>query len=254
MPMSSLLNKINLLVRSLLFEILVPITAMFYCIILLIAWPLTPLHTRFQLVIYWTYVAVGLLKILCHIDYQVEGLENIPKDRTGIIMCKHQSTWETYFLPRFFHDMAIIAKKELAWIPFFGWALATISPILINRSNTSSAMAQITRKGKKALDAGRWILVFPEGTRTTFGKPSKYRLGGARLAVNTGYPIIPVAHNAGYFWPRRTLIKKPGTIRVVIGPVIEVKNRTPEEVLEETQQWIEKTMVQITEKMQNNPP
>lgn len=186
-----------------------------------------------------------VLKFVCHIDYKVEGLENIPKDRVGIIMCKHQSTWETFFLPQYFHTPAAIAKRELAWIPFFGWGLALSDPIFINRSDKKTAMQQIIEKGKRCLDAGRWIMVFPEGTRVPYGKVGLYKLGGARLAAQSGYPVIPVAHNAGKFWPRRKFIKQPGTITVVIGPLIESKGKKPEEILSLAKDWIETTMTRI---------
>ena len=123
--------------------------------------------------------------------------------------------------------------------------MAVTDPIAIDRSAKASAMAQIIKKGKACLNAGRWILIFPEGTRIPPGQIGKYRLGGARLAVDSGYPILPVAHNAGRFWFRRKFIKRPGTIRVVFGPLIESKGKTPEQLLELTKNWIEKTMDEI---------
>jgi 1-acyl-sn-glycerol-3-phosphate acyltransferase len=134
------------------------------------------------------------------------------------------------------------------WLPFFGWGLATIDPIAINRSKKTNAMEQIIKKGKVCLDAGRWILVFPEGTRIPYGKVGHYKAGGARLAVTTGYPVIPVAHNAGRYWSKRGFIKKPGTVQMVIGPLIETKNKTPDEVLAEVKDWIEGTIKKIDEK------
>jgi 1-acyl-sn-glycerol-3-phosphate acyltransferase len=190
-------------------------------------------------------MTIYLLKKLCYIHYAVEGLENIPKEQVGIVLSKHQSTWETFFLPLIFHNPAIILKQELLWIPFFGWGLASTDPISINRSAKSSAMQQIITKGKKSLAAGRWVLVFPEGTRVAPGVVGHYKLGGARLATATGYPVIPVAHNAGHCWPRRRFIKRPGTIRLVIGPLIESEGRTADEVLKLAKGWIEATMLRI---------
>lgn len=233
-------------VRSLLFFIIVPVFTIFYSLFCVACFPL-PLRYRFEVVMGWTRSVVWLLKVLCHVDYQVHGLENIPHDRGGIIMSKHQSSWETFYLPGMFNETAIILKRELMWVPFFGWGLAVTSPIAINRSNRSSAMAQIINQGKKYIKAGRWILVFPEGTRIAPGKIGKYRLGGARLAVETGSPILPVAHNAGHFWSKRRFMKRPGTIQVVFGPVIESVGRKPEEVMALTQEWIEGTMLKIEE-------
>ena len=140
---------------------------------------------------------------------------------------------------------APLAKKELAWVPFFGWGLAVASPIFIDRKNKQSAMQQIISKGKQFLDQGRWIIIFPEGTRVPYGEQGHYKLGGARLAAATNYPILPIAHNAGWFWPRRKFIKKPGTITMVIGPLIETQGLSPEELLAKTKDWIEATMKNI---------
>jgi 1-acyl-sn-glycerol-3-phosphate acyltransferase len=186
-----------------------------------------------------------MLEKVCHITYSVEGLENIPTDRTWVVLSKHQSTWETFFLPLIFHDPAVILKRELLWLPFFGWGLAASDPIAIDRTNKTKAMQQVIEKGKKRLEAGRWVIVFPEGTRVAPGAVGHYRLGGPRLAVATGFPVIPVAHNAGYAWPRRKFIKRPGVIRVVIGPAIESNGRTAEEVLALAKDWIETTMLRI---------
>jgi 1-acyl-sn-glycerol-3-phosphate acyltransferase len=234
--------SLNLFVRSSIFSILMLIVTILYSFICLAAFPF-PLRYRYKLVSIYTSAILWLLKVICRINYQIEGVENISKNRSGVVLSKHQSTWETFFLQGLFHQAAIILKRELLWIPFFGWGLATIDPIAINRSNMSRAMHQIIIKGRKCLEAGRWILVFPEGTRTPPGKVGHYRIGGARLAVATGYPVIPVAHNAGYFWPKRSFIKTPGTIRVVIGPVIKTEGRPAEEVLAKAKYWIEETML-----------
>lgn len=244
MKKESLLYKINLFLRSLLFSCLSLLLIFIYSFICVACAPM-PLKYRYKIVISCIALTLWLLKIICRVRYQVTGLENIPRDRNGIILSKHQSIWETYFLPQIFYQPAIILKRELLWVPFFGWGLATVAPIAINRSNTTTAMQQIIAQGKKYLDAGRWILVFPEGTRIPYGKVGNYRLGGARLAVNTGYPVIPVAHNAGKFWGKRSFIKKPGTIQMIIGPLIETQGRKPEEVMAQVKEWIEDKVKEI---------
>jgi 1-acyl-sn-glycerol-3-phosphate acyltransferase len=244
MQRNSWLHRTNIFIRSLFFTVFVAIYIFFYSFISVALFPF-PLRYRFICIMAWTRSIIWLLQKLCYINYEVEGWENIPKDRNGIIMCKHQSTWETFFIPGHFYEPAIILKRELLWIPFFGWGLATIDPIAINRNAKRSAMDQIISKGKKCLDAKRWILVFPEGTRMAPGQIGKYHMGGARLATNTGYPILPIAHNAGRFWPKRGFLKKPGTVKVVIGPMIETKDRSSEDVLAETKSWIEETMRRI---------
>ena len=245
-------SKINLLIRSTIFSIYSLTTIAIYSLVCVLSLPF-PLHYRNGLIRAYLRLYLIVLKKVCHINYQVEGLEHIPKDRNGIIFSKHQSTWETFFLPTIFHGPAIILKRELLWIPFFGWGLAASDPIAINRSQTKTAMDQIITKGKKCLEAGRWILVFPEGTRIPAGQTGKYRLGGARLAAATGYPILPIAHNAGRFWPKKGFIKKPGTIQVVIGPLIESQDRKPEVLLALAKGWIETTMLRIDSFIDKSP-
>ena len=227
--------------RSLLFSIFfigyVPIASSL-CIPAL----LLPLKYRHGLVRFFLGIIISVLTVLCGIRYTVKGLENIPKDRTGVILSKHQSAWETFLLPLLFHEPAAIVKRELLWVPFFGWGLAVIEPIVINRKARSSAMQQIIAKVMRALKEGRWVLIFPEGTRTAMGQVGQYKLGGARLAVAAECPVIPVAHNAGRFWPKRKFTKQPGIVQVVIGPPIESAHRTPEEVMQLAKTWIEETM------------
>ncbi|OGT38264.1 MAG: hypothetical protein A3F12_07340 [Gammaproteobacteria bacterium RIFCSPHIGHO2_12_FULL_38_14] len=237
----------NLFLRSLIFFLFSCITIPLYSIACIISL-LLPLRYRFILIRSYLYSAIVLLRVVCHLDYRLEGIEHLPKDRAGIILSKHQSTWETFFLPLIFHDPAIIVKRELLWVPFFGWGLAVSDPIVINRKKKSGAMQQLMQKGKKCLESGRWVLIFPEGTRIPAGEVGHYRLGGARLAASTGYPVIPVAHNAGRFWPKRKFIKQPGTISIVIGPLIESKGKTPEEIMAKTKNWIENTMLQIDQR------
>lgn len=239
------MKKLTLFIRSLLFSIFSLLAIILYGLMFTcVAWML-PIEKRHSLIRFFVIWYFRALKFICNLDYKIVGMEHIPKDRTGIIMSKHQSTWETFMLPYVFKNPAIITKRELLWIPIFGWGLALADPIAINRSNRSAAMQQLINKGSKCLDQGRWILVFPEGTRTRYGTVGHYKLGGARLAVHTHHPIIPVAHNAGRFWPRRKFIKHPGTVTLVIGPLIETEGLTPEEALAKTKQWIEETVIQI---------
>lgn len=235
-----------LLLRSLLFSIgmiIITIVQSFFC---LLGSPF-PLRVRYFLIANYNRIILWWLRLTCGIKWEIKGLENIPKDENGIILSKHQSTWETLMIPTLFYQPAIILKKELFWVPFFGWGLATIDPIAINRRDKASAMEQIIRKGKKCLAERRWILVFPEGTRIPYGQVGKYHTGGARLAVATDRAIIPIAHNAGRFWPRRKLIKTPGTVQMVIGSAIQTKNRTPDDIIAEVKNWIEKTVKEIDE-------
>jgi len=237
-------SQINLLIRSLVFFVYSVISVFFYSVLVMCS-VFFPLRFRYMLIRSFLRAYLLTLKIICLVDYRVEGFENIPKNRNGIVFSKHQSTWETFYIPTQFHDVAAVAKKELLWVPFFGWGFAASEPIFIDRKNKSTAMQQIISKGKKCLEEGRWIMFFPEGTRIPVGEVGNYKLGGARLAAASGYPVLPIAHNAGRFWPRRKFIKQPGTIQVVIGPLIESKGRTPEEIMALAKNWIEETMKRL---------
>lgn len=237
-------SKLELLIRSVTYSIISTICIIFYSMAVVCCF-FIPFKTRNRMIRVFLKWHFGLLKHLCHIDYVVEGRENIPTDRVGVVMCKHQSTWETFYMPVLFPDMAIITKYELMWLPFFGWGLALTKPISINRKQKSSSMQQLITKGTKFLADKRWVVVFPEGTRTPYGTVGHYRLGGARLAVAAKTFIIPIAHNAGRFWPRRNVIRYPGTVRMVVGPPIEYDGRTPEEMLRLTKEWIETTMEKL---------
>lgn len=199
----------------------------------------------------WSYVNNLLLKVFCGIDFTVSGTENLKVD-TAIILSKHQSTWETLALHSFTPYVRWVFKRELMIIPIFGWALALTDPIAINRGAGRAAIKQLITEGTKKLNAGKWLVLFPEGTRTAPGKSHKYKIGGALLAEKSGYPVIPIAHNAGEFWPRHSFIKWPGTINVVIGPKIETKGRTADEINAEVHDWIESTMKTISDEKRWN--
>lgn len=239
-------SHFSLFVRSLLFSIIIIVSSACHCVLCLLAAPL-PLQYRYRLTRLWMVAMIWVGKVLCHMSYRIEGGQNLHGIKNGVILSKHQSAWETIFLAAAFDQAAIIVKRELLWLPFFGWGLALLAPIAINRSKSRVAMQQIIQQGKKYLQQGRWVLVFPEGTRVAPGEIGKYRVGGARLAVEAGCPIIPVAHNAGRCWSRRKFIKTPGLIRIVYGSPIYPEGKTPDELLELAKSWIEETMVKIDE-------
>lgn len=238
-------STINLFIRSSLFWVFGITTLPVFCLSAVLVSPFMSVDRLHAYIRNYSRAYIGFLKYVCLINYEVEGLENIPKDRNGIVMSKHQSSWETYFLSLHFHSPCFITKRELTWIPFFGWALLVSGPISINRKAGKSAMQQVIEKGTYWLKKGRWIMIFPEGTRVKAGTVGKYKMGGARLAAASGYPIVPVAHNAGRFWPRRGFLKYPGTVKVVIGKPIESEGKTPEELLSLTKSFIETTMLRI---------
>jgi 1-acyl-sn-glycerol-3-phosphate acyltransferase len=193
----------------------------------------------------YTKVMVRWVEIACGITYQVTGWENVPKFPV-IIMSKHQSAWETIFIESAFPSQCWIVKKELLWLPFVGWGLMAIRAIAIDRTSGSSAREQIVVQGAERLKEGHWVTIFPEGTRVAPGKRGRYGIGGALLGTRTGTPILPIAHNAGELWPRYAFKKKPGTVKVVIGPLIATEGRDVVSVNNDVQKWIEDQMTGIS--------
>ena len=216
----------------------------------LIAVPVTfillavPFPVRFRLVSNWARFNLWWLHTVCNITPEIEGLENII-DQPAIIMCKHQSAWETLMIQLLFPPQVWILKRELLWIPIYGWGLATMKPIAIDRSLGVRSLKQIVRQGLERLNAGLWVVVFPEGTRLAPGVRRKYHPGGAMLAEKSGCPVIPIAHNAGYLWPRHSFLKRPGRIRMVIGPPIQSKGKKAAQIIRETEDWIETTVAAL---------
>lgn len=203
-----------------------------------------PWRYRYLFITAWTRVILKWLKLTCGLHHVVIGQENIPQ--TGaIILCKHQSMWETLGLQVIFPPQVWIIKQELLRIPFFGWSLRLLNPIAIDRNQRKDAMEQIIAQGKVHLCAGHFIVIFPEGTRVAPGEVKIFSKGGARLACASGYPIIPVAHNAGMFWRRRGFLKYPGTIRVVIGAPIYPDHQTPDALNQQASEWINLQMTKL---------
>lgn len=233
----------RLWLRSLVYTIVLWLSVLIYAPLSVMTFPF-PYRWRYRFIVQWSYFQVWALKVICGIRYRIEGAENIPAG-PAIVMAKHQSSWETFALFRVFPRQAYVLKRELLRIPFFGWGLAMMAPIAIDRGSGRRAIEQLIEQGRQRLQAGTWVVVFPEGSRMPPGTRGRYKLGGAVLAAETGYPVVPVAHNAGQFWPRNTFIKRPGTIRVVVGPVIDSKGRTADSIVREVEDWIETAMQEL---------
>jgi len=212
-------------------------------LIALLFW--TPYPFRFGIARNWGKSMLVAGKWLCGLDYRIEGAENIP-DRPSVIMIKHTTVFETYAQLAIFPPQSWVLKRELQWIPFFGWGLAAMRPIAINRGAGHVAVNQVIEQGKALLADGVWVTIFPEGTRMPLGKTRRYGVSGAALARDAGVPILPVAHNAGDFWPRRGLRKEPGLIRFCIGPPIMPDDRPPKEINLLVQDWVESKMREIS--------
>lgn len=225
------------LLRSSLFALALLLVTPPYALLALLTAPL-PRLARYRFISGWAAIMLWLLRHLCGVRWSVEGREHLPA-RPAVILAKHQSAWETLAFQVIFPPQVHVLKRELLWLPFFGWGLALMSPIAIDRARGLAALRQIARKGKQRLEQGFWVVIFPEGTRVAPGKKRKYQLGGAWLAVHAGAPVVPVAHNAGRAWPRNSFLKHPERITVRIGPPIPSAGRDPNAVNAQVEEWIE---------------
>lgn len=223
--------------RAILFYMFMSITAIIFGVLGIVL-PLTPYRFRSRFFISFNEVMLWALKHICGITCRIRGMENLPKGQPFVIMAKHQSSWEAIFFQRFFHPTSIILKKELLRIPFFGWGLAQCRPIAIDRNNPKNALRKVKTLGQKRLSQGNNVLVFPEGTRTPVGQVGNYARSGADIAITAKVPLVPVAHNAGVYWPMKTWLKNPGVIEVSIGTPIATEGRTSK-VTEDARNWIE---------------
>jgi 1-acyl-sn-glycerol-3-phosphate acyltransferase len=231
--------------RSLLFALFQLIFTPIYAILVLLTFGL-PARSRFRFITGYCAINLVAVRWLCGIRHRVIGRENIPPAREPhIVMSKHSSTWETMALNFLFPPLAFVAKKELLSIPFFGWAFRLASPIIIDRKFGQDAMTQISAQGRERLAHGFWIVIYPEGTRIRAGTRAHYKTGGARLAIALGVPIVPVAHNAGYLWPKGILGKRRGTVTVSIGPPIRSEGTDMQRLMNEVESWIENEVARL---------
>jgi 1-acyl-sn-glycerol-3-phosphate acyltransferase len=236
-------NTFALMLRAGSFYLGLIVLTLLFVPLCFILWPL-PFRHRFKLVGYWARCNLFWLKVTCNLAYRLEGEENIPSTPT-IVMCKHQSAWETIAIIELFLPQVWVLKRELFRIPVLGWGLATLRPIGIDRSAGATAAKQILEQGTERLASSCWVVIFPEGTRVAAGTRGRYRTGAARLASSTGYPVVPVAHNAGDYWPRKSFLKSPGTIRMVVGPVIDSTGKRSAQITREVEEWIEETVARL---------
>lgn len=213
-------------------------TTFFGLIMAIFGW-LLPFEINSKIANAWGRTNLLLLRLTCNLKYKITGFENIP-DSPCIIMSKHQSAWETMALRGLLPSkQAWVLKRELMFVPIFGWALAVVNPIAIDRKSGRKAIKQVIEQGIKRLKQNRNVIIFPEGTRVAPGTKKRYGIGGGMLAEKAGYPVIPIAHNAGVFWRRRGLNKYPGTIEVVIGEPITTEGKTASEIMQTVESWIE---------------
>jgi 1-acyl-sn-glycerol-3-phosphate acyltransferase len=224
-------------VRSSLFVLALVLITPPYALLALATLPL-PRMARYRIISGWSRLVIILAKLILRIQWRVEGREHLPQ-RPAVILAKHQSAWETMAFQLIFPPQVHVLKRELLWIPFFGWGLALMSPIAIDRRRGLAALRAMSKKGVQRLGQGFWVVVFPEGTRVAPGERRAYQPGGAWLAAASGAPVVPVAHNAGLLWPRYAFLKHPGTVTVRIGPAIDPAGRDPATINRLAEHWIE---------------
>ncbi len=229
--------------RSLVFLVAQVLVTPPYAIVALATFPL-PRLARYRIISGWSHSMIWLAKNVLGIHYRVIGMENLPRT-PGVILAKHQSAWETLAFQVIFPPQVLVLKRELLWIPFFGWGLALTSPIAIDRSRGVRALNRMAELGRERLAQGFWIAIFPEGTRIKPGERGKYHEGGAWLAVKCGATVVPVAHNAGQFLGRKAFLKRPGMVTVEVGPPIDSRAHTPESLNLSVEEWIEGRMASL---------
>jgi 1-acyl-sn-glycerol-3-phosphate acyltransferase len=211
---------------------------------------------RYAIAQKWLKLSVDAARVIMGIRYAVQGQENLPVGETSpaILLVKHQSTYETFLMPAIMpHPLAYVFKKELLYVPFFGWSIGSLDMIHIDRSQRAKAFAKVVEQGKALLDRGVWVIMFPEGTRIPRGERGSYKSGGTRLAIATGAPVIPVAVTSAKCWPRKAFIKHPGVVDVSIGKPIPSVGRDADELMREVEAWIEAEMHRLDPEAYANP-
>ena len=233
------------LIRSLVHLLFMAVTVIPWALAVLVAAPFLNSTKIYWMCAGWLKLAVRGGEVILGIRIQVIGYENLPVGSTApaVLLVKHQSTWETFSMPALMpHPLAYVFKKELLYVPFFGWAMSRMDMIHIDRSKRAQAFAKVVEQGQRLLDQGTWVIMFPEGTRIARGQKGQYKSGGTRLAIATGAPVIPIAVTSAKCWPRKALIKTPGTVEFSIGKPIPSVGREPDELMREVEDWIEAEM------------
>lgn len=231
-------HRIRTWLLSLLFFVLYNLIGIIHSLISLTVAPFQSFKQRYWFVNLWSQATMWLLQRLNGVSIQVDGIENIPDGHPVVVMCNHQSQWETFYLQLLISPQATILKRELLWVPFFGWALALLRPIAIDRSKGSQALKTLLRVGQERLQEGISVVIFPEGTRQAAGTIGSFNVGGAMLASRAGVEVLPMSHNSGDCWPSRSLMRLPGTIKLRIGEPISTAGKSAKQITAEAEAWI----------------
>ena len=233
--------------RSALFFLWMLLTIVPWALVVVALAPLVSSQRLYRVCVGWLATAVWGAQVFCGVRYRVHGLSNVPSAADGtaavVLAPKHQSAWETFAFPAIMpHPLAYVFKRELLWIPFFGWAIGRLDMIHINRGKGSEAWRKVSEQGQRLMKQGSWVIMFPEGTRTPRGAQGEYKSGASRLAIAAGVPVVPIAVTSARCWPRKSFLLRPGVIDVSIGPAIPSQGRRPDELMREVERWIEAEM------------
>ena len=232
-------------IRSVLHLLWMAVTVVPWALFVILVSFLVSSTTLYWICVGWLRVAVQGGTWILGIRNRVQGMENLPQGTKdpAVLLVKHQSTWETFVMPTIMpHPLAYVFKRELLYVPFFGWAMGRLDMIHIDRSQRAKAFSKVVSQGRRLMAEGVWVIMFPEGTRIDRGQKGQYKTGGTRLAVEAGVPVIPVAVTSGRCWPRKAFLKRPGVVDISIGKPISSTGREPEELMAEVEQWIEAEM------------
>jgi 1-acyl-sn-glycerol-3-phosphate acyltransferase len=236
--------------RSLIYTVMLFLTTAFFAIVVIVFMWLPPARL-YAVPRTWARLNLWLLKTLCGLDYRIEGAEHLP-DVPFISMWKHSSTWETIAQMLLVPRASWLLKREILWVPVLGWAIARFKPIAIDRKAGGTAVNQVVTQGRERLSEGLGVIIYPEGTRVAPGETRKFGMSGALLASQSGAPLVPIAHDSGYYWRRRGLLKRPGTIRVVIGPPLDPRGLEPREITERAKDWVDSTVAGLARQQGQN--
>jgi 1-acyl-sn-glycerol-3-phosphate acyltransferase len=236
--------------RSAVFALWLAVTVVPWALAVLVASLFLSRTALYWMCAGWLRVAIRGARVICGVRHRVTGMDRLPTAADGraavLLAPKHQSAWETFAFPAIMpHPLAYVFKRELLYVPFFGWAMGRLDMIHIDRSRRTEAWSRVAEQGRRIMAQGGWVIMFPEGTRTPRGGQGVYKSGAARLAITTGTPIVPIAVNSAICWPRRSFLLRPGTIDIVIGHPIAVAGRAPDELMREVETWIEAEMRRI---------
>jgi len=235
------------LLRSTVFVLYLIVTVVPWAIVVLLASIFVRGNRIYWLCAGWLRVAIAGARLICGVQYRVQGMDRLPtaqQERAAVLLaCKHQSTWEAFALPTIMsHPLAYVFKRELLYVPFFGWAMSRMDMVHIDRSRRAEAWSKVLKQGKALMERGIWVIMFPEGTRTERGEQGEYKTGASRLAIACGTPIVPIAVSSAKCWPRKSWLLRPGVIDISIGHPIPSVGRQPAELMREVEVWIEAEM------------